>query len=285
MRSMLEDVRVIVSSCDSFAACWPPLMHGFDRYWPDGPRPIRLITNRLPCEHPRVSGFATGPDHGWARNLRMALSSTPQPFVLYMQEDYWINRAVNTALVDSYVDHFRNGSLDYLRLVPVPPGTEHCEFDDRLRLLKPEARYRTSLQAALWRKSVLLEILQDDESPWNFELIGNERSRSYGTRFGCVAGKSLKTTARGNLSYVCTAINKGRWSTDAVRYATREGLNVDFGTRGRETWLDDFRRQSAFGRTLHLMERIVRKPHRVWHHCKTMIGSCIRTDSCTSGKN
>lgn len=268
---MLEDVSVVVSSCDSFAACWPPLMHGFERYWPDGPRPIRLIANRLAFKHPRTSVFSTGPDHGWARNLRMALAATPQPFILYMQEDYWIDRLVDTALIDSYVEHFRSGRLDYLRLVPVPPGTEPCGFDDRIRLLAPQARYRTSLQAALWRKTVLLDMLQDDESPWNFELVGNDRSRVYGTRFGCVTGRNLQTAAAGNLSYVCTAINKGRWSTDAVRYAKREGLHVEFGTRSKETWLDDFRRHSAFGRALNFVERVVCKPHRVWHHCKRFI--------------
>ncbi len=280
---MLEDVRVIVSSCDSFAACWPPLMHGFDRYWPDGPTPIHLITNRLTFEHPRVCVFATRADNGWARNLRMALSATPQPFVLYLQEDYWIDRIVDTPLIDSYVDHFRHDRLDYLRLVPVPPGDKHCGFDGRIRLLKPEARYRTSLQAALWRKTVLLGLLRDDESPWNFELVGNDRSRTYGVRFGCVFGRNLQTTAPGNLSYVCTAINKGRWSTDAVRYATREGLNVDFGTRGRETWIDDFRRQSVFGRTLHLMERVVRKPHRVWHHCRNFLGCAAHSKNNRRG--
>lgn len=279
MRSVLEDVHVVVSSCDSFAACWPPLMHGFDRYWPDGPKPIHLITNRLAFEHPRVSVFATGSDHGWARNLRMALSATPQPFVLYMQEDYWIDQVVNSALIDSYVDHFRNDRLDYLRLVPVPPGTQDCGFDDRIRLLAPAARYRTSLQAALWRKAVLLEILRDDESPWDFELVGNDRSRTYGTRFGCISGNDLKTVNPGNLSYVCTAINKGRWSTDAIRYAGTENLQIDYGSRGRETWLDDFRRHSKFGRIMNFFERAIRKPHRVWHHCKSMIRRGTRTTS------
>jgi hypothetical protein len=281
---MLEDVHVIVSSCDSFAACWPPLMHGFDRYWPDGPNQIHLITNRMSFEHPRVSVFATGIDHGWARNLRMALSATPQPFVLYMQEDYWINQVVDTALIDSYVHHFRQDLLDYLRLVPVPPGTEQCGFDDRIQLLNSEARYRTSLQAALWRKTVLLQLLLDDESPWNFERVGNDRSRMYGPRFGCVSGRNLQTIAPGNLSYVCTAINKGRWSTDAVRYATREGLHVDFGTRGQETWLDDFRRQSVFGRTINIVERVVRKPHRVWQHLRTMISGAARAKKPNKGR-
>jgi hypothetical protein len=208
----------------------------------------------------------------------MALSAMPQPFVLYMQEDYWIDRVVHTSLIDSYVEHFRHDRLDYLRLAPVPPGTIQCTFDDRIQLLASEARYRTSLQAALWRKTVLLEILLDDESPWNFELVGNDRSRRYGTRFGCVAGKSIHGTARGNLSYVCTAINKGRWSTDAVRYAAREGLDVEFGTRKRETWIDDFRRQSVFGRAINLVERVIRKPHRVWYHCRGMISRRVCTE-------
>lgn len=246
-------------------------MHGFDRYWPDGPKAIHLITNRLAFAHPRVSVFATGTDHGWARNLRMALTVAPQPFVLYMQEDYWIDRVVDTALIDSYVDHFRHDRLDYLRLVPVPPGDEHCGFDNRIRLLKPEAPYRTSLQAALWRKKVLLEVLRDDESPWNFEHVGNDRSRRYGSRFGCVAGKNLRTAAPGNLSYVCTAINKGRWSNEAVRYAKRERLTVEYGSRGKETFWDDFRRQTLLGRTVDFLVRVIQKPRRAWNRFFSLV--------------
>jgi len=46
--------------------------------------------------------------------------------------------------------------------------------------------------------------------------------------------------------------------TDVVRYATREGQHGAFGTRVQETWLDQFRRQSMFGRALNLIERVVR---------------------------
>jgi hypothetical protein len=247
-------------------------MHGFDRYWPDGPTRIRLIANQLSFTHPRVSVFATGADLGWARNLRMALSVTTEPFVLYMQEDYWIDRVVDTDLIDSYADHLRNDRLDYIRLVPVPPGTVDCKFDRRIRLLATEAQYRTSLQAALWRKTLLMELLRDEESPWEFELIGNERSRLYAGRFGCVSGTPAEKLAPGNLSYVCTAIKKGRWATDAIRYATNEGLNIEYGTRGRETWFDDFRSQTAVGRSLSIVERLIRKPHRAWYHFTNLLG-------------
>lgn len=255
---MLADISLVISSCDSFAACWPPFMHGLDKYWPEGPANAIIITNQRTLSHRQVKTFPTGQDYGWAKNLRLALASTPDQFILYMQEDYWLDQPVDTRLIDSYLSHFREGRLDYLRLAPVPPGDNRCAFDGRLDVLRTDARYRTSLQPAIWRKAVLISLLVDDETPWDFELVGNARSAIFAQRFACVHGKGLASMAVGNLSYVCTAINKGRWSTDAVRYAKRENLVVEFNGRPRETWWDDFLRHTFLGRQLRIFGRLCR---------------------------
>jgi hypothetical protein len=102
------------------------------------------------------------------------------------------------------------------------------------------------MQIALWRSDVLSELLVPGESVWQFEVAGSRRSRCYGDTF-------LSVKAHGDdpyywgVYYVCTAVNAGRWSRAAKRYAAVEHVAVDFSQRRSETWWDDFKRSGRIG--------------------------------------
>jgi hypothetical protein len=240
---------VLITSCDAFEDCWEPYAHGLETYWPDCPYPVRLIVNDKEFKRGKIRTLRVSPDRGWATNLRLALQRIEEDVVLYTHEDFWIQAPVNTAAICDYVDIVTRGLADYIRLYPCPPPDRPYEADRRLGVLDVIAPYRASLQAALWRKSVLLDLLREEESCWEFEAKGTIRSRGYGDAFLCVAPSwgEDRTRSHVGLDYVCTAINKGRWSRAAIHYAQREGLAVDFSKRPRETWWDDFLRDSLLG--------------------------------------
>lgn len=256
---------VVITSCDAFEDCWAPFAHGLHKYWPDCPFPVLLITNEKTFCDPVIKSLRIRPDRGWAKNLRRAMDAVDAEILLYSHEDFWLSAPVNTAEILEFVGHVAAGKADYIRLYPAPAPDRSFADDPRLGVLADSARYRTSLQTALWRKTVLQELLRDDESCWEFERDGTRRSRRYGERFLSVQpAKALpgRVTPIG-LKYVCTAINKGRWATEAVEYAEREGLTINFGNRPRETWWDDAMRLypvcGYFGRFM----KAVRNPRMI----------------------
>lgn len=232
---------ILITSCDAFEDCWGPYAHGLHKYWPDCPFPVFLITNDKTFSDPSIKSLRIKPDRGWARNLRHAMDAVDAEILLYTHEDFWLSAPVDTAEILDFVGHVAADRADYIRLYPAPAPDEPFAADPRLGVLADNAPYRTSLQAALWRKSVLQDLLRDDESCWGFELDGTPRSRRYAERFLCVQPR-IAVPGRNHpigLHYVCTAINKGRWATEAVQYAKREGLAIDFSNRPLETWWDD----------------------------------------------
>lgn len=264
--SDVSGTAVLITSCDAFEDCWAPYAHGLHKYWPDCPFPVHLITNERVFTDPVIQTLRVSPDRGWAKNLREAISRIDADVLLYTHEDFWISERVDTQAILDYVSYIRDGVADYIRLYPAPGPDMPFPPDSRLGILADEASYRTSLQKALWRKTVLLELLRDDESCWQFELAGTPRSRIYGDRFLCVQ-RSSAGSGRGlpcGINYVCTAINKGRWSTEAVEYAQREGLVVDFGTRPRETWWDDAMRKYPAAKQLGRVLKGIRNPRLVY---------------------
>ena len=244
-------VSVLINSFDGYSDCWVPVCHGFTKYWRDCPYPIFLMMNTKDFRHERINTLRVGGGRDWSGEVREALDRIETPYVMYFQEDYWINEPVDTVRVTSYVALMEKYGLNYIRLLSKPAPDYDFTHDSRLGVLAEEAEYRTSVQISIWRRQVFLSLIRPGESVWDFEINGTTRSRSYGETF-------LSTKRHGKddyyhgIRYVCTAINQGKWATAAKVYARSEGLTVDFSRLPCETWWDDFKRGNALGRFLGL---------------------------------
>jgi hypothetical protein len=248
----MASVSILISSFDGFSDCWGPVCHGFSRYWSDCPYPIYLITNQKPFLCENVNIIRLGQDYGWTRNLKLALAQIDSTYIIYFQEDYWINEKVNSVAINEYLSIMDEQHLNYLRLLAHPVPDHEFSDDERLGILATDAPYRTALQAAIWRKDVLLDLLNVDESPWQFEVQGTIRSQKYERTFLSVKKHEDDPYYYG-IRYVCTAINQGRWARMAKEYAMCEGLVVDWGNLPSETWWHEFRRKNKLGAWTHLM--------------------------------
>lgn len=261
--SELPQVSIVVSSYDGLSDCWMPFFHGLGKYWPSCPYPIFLITNEKDFVQEQVTVIKTGVDLGWSRNLLVALDRIKTPYILYFQEDYWINETVNAAAIADYVVAMERNSFNYVRLLSFPRPDGEFPGDARLGIISDGASYRTSVQASIWRTQVLRDLVDPTESPWQFEINGTERSRKYGGTFLSVMERGSDPYYYG-IRYLCTAVNRGRWSREAWKYAEREGISVDFSNFPTETWWHDYQRSSrlgsAIGRSLYRIRLMFRDP-------------------------
>lgn len=239
---MSESFAVLVSSFDGFSDAWGPFTYALRKYWPDCPYPVFMVSNFQRPADSALHNVAVGEDRGWSANLHTALERIDADVILYLQEDYWLTERVVTDRIEQYRALFEKNRLDYLRLVALPPPDLLFTSDERIGLISPDAAYRTAVQASMWRRSVLQELLRDGESAWQFELRSPARAAG---RTGFASVRSHRGDPfHFGIRYVCTAINRGKWSRKAGRYARKEGFALDMSRRDIETWRDDFRRTS-----------------------------------------
>ena len=85
--------------------------------------------------------------------------------------------------------------------------------------------YCTSTVMTLWRRSVLLELLDPRETAWEFEIRGTERSESCDGFY----------VARKPTFDVINTIGRGRWSRRAIRRVRRLGVEPGLSARGIQT--------------------------------------------------
>lgn len=243
---------ILVSTNDAYAACWDPFCHGFQKYWPDCPYPVVFTTNlqSAPCG----TSIMLGKDPGWSRTMLQTLEKVQTPFLIYMQEDYWLRQPISSEVIASYIQLMAAGLADFINLNRrLPFSGRVCDQDSRLSILDTAVEYRASLQIAIWRRQTFLDLLEPDESPWQFEGNGTIRSRRYEDRFLVVSAEKDK------ISYV-NAVDKGEWREEAYRYAQTEGIEVDFHGLHRALRMRRMKRtaQKQLGKIRRVLSKLIK---------------------------
>lgn len=250
-----EHCTLLINSFDSYEDCWGPFFILLDRYWPDNPFRVVLVSDQAKYESESIISIAPG-KLGWSANLIAALSQIETPYVLYMQEDYLIESPVDTKRVLKCIEILQEKSeVAYLELTPYGARSKGSKSNDGLCYIPWYSRYRTSTQAALWRREDFLRLLRDWESGWEFELYGALRSRLIDASFCGLPSNSLKIAPI--INYTPTAIIKGRWASFAKDLLAEENINVNFESRG--FYKDPGRFKRRFDLLLSLMRRPVQQ--------------------------
>lgn len=228
---------VIVQTCDAFSDCWEPFFELLSRYWPDCPYELVLSTESMRYTHASLNiRCYTAKTHGiasnhWSDRLIGCLQFVQTPYVLHIQDDYFIKARVQGQIIDEALAVMEAEAWTHIglthfgprgRLLPTRYGWLH--ETPRLR------RYRVNTQAGLWDRLGYLSVLKPRESCWQFEILGTWRERWANRKFGNVAANY----ARHNpiVGYTGTGILKGRWHPEIPRLFAAEGFAVDFTKRG-----------------------------------------------------
>lgn len=182
-------MHVYVTTSDWYNPLIPAFAYLFNRHW----SPVQRVTvlgytpppeaGRLPANFSFVSlGDPCEEASAWSRNPQWTDSLLPffealreDRFILF-QIDYFLDRPVRHDLVALLARRFdRDGAakadLTLERMYfPHEPWAE----EDGVKLIasRQDAPYRSSLQAAIWRRDYFLELLVPGRTPWQFEKLG-----------------------------------------------------------------------------------------------------------------
>lgn len=242
---MSKRLTVLVNSTDSFEDCWQPFFRLFSIYWPRCPYPAVLNTETkdftsddktidLRCS--RIGEGWTGPSRiPWSDCLIRCLDQLESEYILYLQDDYFLNGRVDEKLIEEFIDVMAESGAAHLRLMETDRKAAHSQskLHPLLWEINPRANYRISMQAGLWRKDALRAYLQPGESGWQFERAGTRRSYLKHDLFLCQNLDEFNAKGRFVLPYWPTGIIKGKWYESAVvELFKQHGIEVDYSRRG-----------------------------------------------------
>jgi hypothetical protein len=234
-----NQLTVFVNTSDNFEDCWNPFFKLFSIYWPNCPFLIVLNTETKDYSYPglniRCTKVSDG-EHkrlGWSECLMRALDSIQTPYILYLQEDYFLDAPVNERIFFKLLDEMKRTNLDVVQLFESSKLTQSKTIESKLILeLSSKAKWRLSLQAGIWKKSFLRSHVRVHESPWQLESYGSFRTRLMRQRIHCV-NEGLLGVGSKVFPYEPTGVVAGKWVREIVEpLFLRHAINVDFSVRG-----------------------------------------------------
>lgn len=141
----------------------------------------------LPFELPRnfkytsIGQFKDYPAERWSDGFYQMLHMSDDPLVLIMMDDYWLIREVDTKAI-SLAQTFMIANPNIFRFDlssdrMYASGVENCGWMEHYDLIKsnPTIPYHFSLQAGIFRREMLKQLVVPNESPWVFEMRGTTR--------------------------------------------------------------------------------------------------------------
>jgi hypothetical protein len=232
-----NNICVLIMSCDKYEDLWNPFFHFFDKYWSDCPYPIYLATNTKSYDHKNVQVINSNHKGTWSEETTIILEKLPFETIIYLQDDYFILNKVDTIALKELSSKIILYNADYLRLFPIIGPDLNFNNESNIGLISKEASYRTSLQAAIWRKDALKKLLVSNENQWEFE--SNSPSRSQKMLF-----LSIKQQSHGKFKnhvypinyYYLTAVLRGKWRRGILKICKNEGVVLDFNYRKPESY-------------------------------------------------
>lgn len=220
LKDFASSVAVVVSSCDAFFDAWRPFVFFFRKHWSDCPFPIFLIVNRLRVRSNFVQPIAVGPDRDWAANMDVALKQIRQPYILYFQEDYFLNGPVQREqLAVDFAYAFDHDAASFCFYGRSKLEHDFKPFNDRFGIVPPHSDGRTRLQVTLWKKEVLQSALRPGESAWNMEARASGRTCDF---------LALSYMRRDNvpIPYLVSAISRRLWTPEAISLCARDRVRI-----------------------------------------------------------
>jgi hypothetical protein len=255
------DLTIFVNTSDSFEDCWDPFFTLFARFWPNCNYPILLNTETKDYSFNGLNIVCTKVALGenrrltWSECLFRALERVKTPYILYLQEDYFLDANVRVDTLESVLNLLRNGQADVIRLSEAIDAGPWLKEDGALIWqVAKKAKYQLSLQAALWRKAFLLEQVRTHESPWQLESFGSMRLRRQDNKIFCVNRDFFSGENKEIFSYTPTGVIAGKWVRHIVEpLFAKHNIAVDYSQRG---FYDASKRKKKRGFLLRLLDRI-----------------------------
>jgi len=180
-------LRVFVITCDKYSWALKGFIHQFQKYWstlqpvvvagytsPDYPLPDNFTFHSIaPEEYPKDK---------WSTGLIQFLRSIQDDHFVLLLEDYWLCRGVNHQAIgtlhelctqhikvlrmDLTDDRQYNGEARDWDVLP------YYGYNDII-WTPASSPYQMSLQAGIWNRRLMLEVLKMDESAWQVEIGGS----------------------------------------------------------------------------------------------------------------
>ena len=223
-----DKLALLVLSCDAYTEIGNYFFELQNKYmgWFDGNK--YFVNETSEFYFPHVRTIHVGESLNWSGKMLASLTQVHEKYVLFMLEDYLIGRPVKEEDIDNAISLMEEHQLRYYKITAIPKIKKRSTIAPYLSAIPSNLRYGINLQAAIFDKDFLAEIVAgEDRSAWKVEtdLLNTVTNKFEYNIPGCVLDNR-------NIVDVHNGVLKGKWFPNTLSYFEKQGIHIEPGTRG-----------------------------------------------------
>ena len=229
---------IIVNKCDAYEDVWVLFFSAFKEYWPKCAYKI-LINTESKSFNLNFDNVTThtssmiGKKDNWGLRLKETLKSCNSEYVTMLYDDFVLEGQVDVKAIEQcikWLDCNQDVTVFYFT-----HNSANVNIDDHrfahFQAIPQTGDYKLNSAPALWRRSTLLNYIEDDDTPWAWEYFGSYRAYKNKQTFYCVK-KEFESIYPYNYT-MGGAIYRGKWvGKIVVPLIAKYNLNIDLLQRG-----------------------------------------------------
>jgi glycosyltransferase involved in cell wall biosynthesis len=157
---------LILHTCDKYERFWNHWYFFFRKYVSGVSKVYFVTEEKEPVFSDEVTVVKTGAGP-WGKRLLAAFEQITEPYVYYMQEDFWPTQAFNPS---TYVPTFFHYHMDALRITIKSPLYSLDQVKGPLYRFKQNSDYLMTHQFSLWKRDYFMRWIPSEDEPWQNEM-------------------------------------------------------------------------------------------------------------------
>ncbi len=224
---MKNELSILIASFSKAYDIWNITDYYFNKYWSDNPYKVFLGANgndkKKYCPKKWLY-INKGADLSWSKSMIDYLNCINTKYVLVYLDDFALTNNVVTNSIDTIIDFMNKDNSKMVRLSSRPkPDVKINSMIGRISI-KDRVPYSTSLQAAIWDKEFLLDLLKYDFNPWQFETKAGKTNEAFKN------SDKFYATYNSILEYK-HFVEKGKFLSFIKENAKNDGIFLDINNR------------------------------------------------------
>lgn len=228
----MNNVTVLINSCDKYNDVVELNLCAFKEYWPDCSYPIFINTETIKYNSNifNINSINSKVDN-WGKRFLYCLNMIESDLVLVVYDDYILEKKIKTdELNNIVVKMIKNNHISCYYL-------KHTDFhiksdtENDLFFVENSNYYLVNSGPALWRRKDLISLLNENDDPWTWEFFAMYRKSAKQLKFCSVPNSKENIYEYNHIKG--GAVYRGKWVEEVVVDKIKKyNLNFDLSLRG-----------------------------------------------------
>jgi hypothetical protein len=173
------NITILIGTCDAYSPLWKNFDILFQRYWQLPTKNI-LVSETEIFDNPHYITETPGTGLQWGHRILDALNNINTEYVFFILDDYYLTETFTQEFIDEHI-----AILEKHNAVKIMTDIDYGEpiyyldhIEDDLYKFNMKSDYLNSIQPAIWKTDYLKTVMKSDYSPWDFEIKGNEYTKT-----------------------------------------------------------------------------------------------------------